>query len=121
MSTPAQPPIPAIELPPFLEGDHFYGLPEIQIRAADGSVPASPLVTAVMRFVPAAGPADSAFELTLAAGKITADLALWNLSVPEQAVPQLTAGRWVWRLTTTNAAGVRRTWARGSQTVEPSI
>jgi len=116
-----QPPIPAIELPSFLEGDHFYGLPEVQIRTADGSVPASPIASVVMRFAPVGGGDQAAFELTLAAGRITADLGAWDIAVPEQAVPELSAGRWAWRLTTVNAAGVRRTWARGSQTVEPSI
>lgn len=104
-------------LGPFTAGDHFPGIPSLSLQI-NGAAPASALASARMRFKPSDRRPDAAVELTSGAGKITiSSAANWQMTVPVQAVPGLTAGTWKYNLETTNAAGVVQTFLAGELSV----
>lgn len=106
---------------PFIAGDHWSGIPLVTITV-NGAPPASALASARMRFKSLDEPSAAVVELSSAAGKITIiSAANWQLSVPAQAVPALTAGRWSWNMETTAANGTVKTYLRGELNVQPDI
>jgi len=99
----------------FTAGDHFPGIPLITIKV-NGSAPSSALASARLRFQKHG--TSTVVELLSSNGKISIQSnANWQLTVPKQAVPGLTAGRWNWNLETTSAAGVVETYLAGNQNV----
>jgi hypothetical protein len=103
----------SITLEPFTEGDHWEGIPAITILIND-EPPASALSGVRIRFTKDVRTVE-VVELTSADDQITiVDANAWELSIPEQAVPGLTAGKWRWNLETTNAAGVVKTYLEGT-------
>lgn len=103
----------SITLEPFVAGDHWEGISAITIAINDAP-PASPLASVRMRFTKDERTED-VVELSSADNKITiVDADAWEIRVPEQAVPGLSAGRWRWNLETTSAAGVVKTYVQGT-------
>lgn len=110
----------SITLEPFTEGDHFPGIPALTLQIA-GDVPATPLATALMRFSPADGNG-TAVELSSADSKITiVSAANWEISVPRQTVPGLTAGRWNCQIKLVDTSGVKDTYIATQQLVLPTV
>lgn len=109
---------------PFTAGDHWSGIPLITITV-NGAAPASPLASARMRFACMEEnelQSGVVVELTSAAGKITiVSEDDWQLTVPQQAVPRLTGGRWRWNIETTAADGTVKTYLRGEVTVNSDV
>ncbi len=109
-----------ITLEPFTEGDHFPGIPALSILI-EGVTPATPLATAIMRFAPADGSAEPV-ELTSADEQITiVSAANWEISVPRQAVPGLTARRWNCQIKLIDTTGIKDTYISTQQLVLPTV
>jgi len=105
-----------ITLEPFVAGDHWEGIPALTIQI-NNAPPASALGSVRLRFTKDERTTE-VVELSSEDDEITiVDAAAWEISIPEQAVPGLTAGKWRWNLETTNAAGVVKTSVEGTQKV----
>lgn len=99
-----------LALQDFTAGDTWEGIPSITIRV-NGAAPASDIASVTMRFKQANLVPGDVVELSSAAGKITiVNANTWEISVPEQLVPGLTHGKWMWRIRITDAAGKKATY-----------
>lgn len=93
-----------LPLTPFVEGDAWRDAIAIAITTGpDGgpyATPASPLTLATMRFSKIGSEAATVVQLSTAdATQITiVSAAGWELSLPVQIIPGLTAGKWAWQL-----------------------
>lgn len=111
----------SIALEPFTQGDHFPGIPALTITVNDVP-PASPLARAVMRFFPADGNGDEVELDSNTPGQITIlNAANWELSIPRQAIPFLTAGRWNTQIKLTDSTGAVDTYISTQQLVLPTV
>jgi hypothetical protein len=100
-----------LALTPFTEGDTWEGIPSVTIHVNDAA-PASPMSTVTMRFKKSGAVPSEVIELSSAAPEeitITDDEG-WVFAIPEQAIPGLTAGKWIWRIRVTDTAGEIRTY-----------
>ncbi len=118
----------------FVEGDEWEGIPSVIIQIApEGGVatpPDLPLELVTMRFKRAGNGAADIVELSsepvgeAITGTITIiSAAGWEVSVPAQIVPLLTAGKWTWqmRFWTDSADGDPKTYLAGDVTVLESV
>lgn len=93
-----------LPIEPFTSGDAWAGIPTVIITIGpDGgpyATPASPLTLATMRFSKIGSESATVVELSTAgAAQITiVSAANWELSIPVQIIPGLTAGKWAWQL-----------------------
>ena len=115
-----------IPLIPFTEGDAFPGVPTIQIRTGpEGGpfvAPEADLSLAQLIFSPADGKGDRVILSSAVAGQITIVSAQnWDMTIPRQAVPGLTAGRWNVQLKLTDSAGLTDTWIATQQLILPTV
>jgi hypothetical protein len=111
-----------LALTPFTEGDTWEGLPSVTIRVNDAA-PASPISTVTMRFKKAGAVPSEVIELSSdepAEINIT-DAEGWVFAIPEQALPGLTFGKWIWRIRVTDAAGEIRTYLADELTVLETV
>lgn len=114
---------------PFTEGDSWDGIPAaiVTIGPEGGPfvAPASPLSLVTMRFQKLGSENEPIVELSSAtAGEITiVSAANWEFSIPEQIVPGLTEGKWIWQIKCkdSTATGTPKTWMAGEQEVLASI
>jgi len=97
-------------LTPWTEGDAWEGVPAILITTGpDGgpyTAPDSPLTLVTMRFKKIGDASAPIVELSsAAAGEITiVSAATWEISLPRQIIPGLTAGRWLWQIRCTDSS-----------------
>ncbi len=104
--------IPAkLALEPFSEGDDWDGIPAITITI-NHAAPAVAMGSVTMRFRQTGVTKPTIVELSSGTPSQIAilDAAVWNFQIPVQPIPELTAGRWMWRLRITDAVGRKRTY-----------
>jgi|GEM_PF-5447701 len=111
-----------LQIESFTEGDSWRGVPAFSIRV-NGAAPSFPIAMAVMRFQKAtAAIPNPPFELASNTTKlIVTSVANWELKVPPQIVPQLTAGDWDFQIKITDTQGTRETYIADKLTVLKTI
>jgi len=110
-----------LPLEPFTAGDHFDGIPTVTITV-NGAPPASAMTLVTMRFKKKDFPNGTPVELSSADAEITIESAAnWEFSVPEQAIAGLTDGTWTWRISVTDAEGVKKTYLADEITVLETV
>jgi hypothetical protein len=111
-----------LALTPYTEGDTWAGIPSL-IVTINGAAPASSLTLVTMRFKKSGGLESETVELTSAtAGQITiANAATWEISIPAQIIPGLTAGKWTWRMRFQDATGQKLTYLADEITVLETV
>ena len=108
-------------LEPFTAGDTWDGIPRVAIMI-NGVPPVSPLAIIRMRFTLADSADDTVIEISLAGGGITlVSAANWIFTIPPQAMPGLTVGRWSWHIETISASNIKKTYLQGDQIVLPDL
>jgi hypothetical protein len=112
----------------FVEGDKWGGIPTISILVGppEGPMlpPDLPLELVTMRFKRTGNGAAEIVALSSADNEITiVSAAGWDVTVPAQIVPLLTAGKWTWqmRFWTDSADGDPLTYLAGDTTVLESV
>lgn len=113
MSCPA-----TVTLPSVVRGDTWDGF-TITGVLLDDEAPASALASALLHFrsaADAAGDPDHVLDTSDPAELVIDDAAAWTLRAPAQILP-LAAGRWVFDLEFTDAAGDVHTYVSGVLTV----
>lgn len=107
-----------LALEPFTEGDTWKGIPSITITV-NGGTPAAQISQVSMRFKKAGAALSAVVELSSAtpAQISLTNAAGWVFSIPEQVVPGLTFGDWIWRIRVTDAAGKKHTYLADKFTV----
>lgn len=107
-----------LTLESFTAGDTWDGIPALTIRV-NGVAPAPDISLVKMRFAKADRTGGVPVELSSAvAGQITITNANnWEVSIPGQLMPGLTAGRWLWRIRITDSTGAKRTYLADEITV----
>jgi hypothetical protein len=104
----------SLDLESFVSGCSWSGIPSLTIKV-NGAAPASALSAATMRFIPSDNRDDAAVELSNTNTKITiVSAANWQLSIPKQIVPGLTAGKWKYQLVLTAANGDKDCYVTGN-------
>jgi hypothetical protein len=111
-----------LKIEPFTAGDTWRGVPTFSIRV-NGAAPSFPIAMAVMRFQKAtAAMPNPPFELASNTTKlIVTSVANWELKVPPQIVPQLTAGDWDFQIKITDSQGTLETYIADTFTVLKTI
>ena len=101
------------ELTPITEGDEWDGI--AVTFSSTGTIFASNLAAVEMEFTDSAGIVG--LTLSTAGNDIVIDDAnAWEITVSPQVLT-LTAGRWTWKFTTTDAAGIPKTRLVGAITI----
>lgn len=111
-----------LKIEPFTAGDTWRGVPAFSIRV-NGAAPSYPIATAVMRFQKStAAMPNPPFELASNTTKLVViSAANWELKVPPQIVPELTAGDWDFQIKITDTLGTRETYIADTLTVLKTI
>jgi hypothetical protein len=115
--------IPAkLPLEKFTAGDRWAGIPALAITV-NGITPASPITAARLRFKKSTEVLPNPpVELSNANSKLTiVSAANWEISVPPQIVPELTAGDWLFQLKITAADGSLDTYISDKLTVLETV
>ena len=115
-----------IPLTPITEGDAFPGIPAIQIRTGpEGGpyvAPEKDLTLARLIFGPADGKGAAVVLSSAVSGEINiTSAANWEITIPRQVIPGLTAGRWNVQLKLTDADGMPETYIETQQLVRPTV
>lgn len=115
-----------LPLTPFTEGDTWDGIPSITVTVGPTGgpfvPPTSALSTVTLRFKKAGAVPSAVVELSSAEGEITISSSVnWQVAVAAQIIPELTAGKWTWRMRFTNAAGKKITYLADEFTVFETV
>lgn len=89
-----------LALDPITEGDAWAGIPSLTVLI-NGVAPASTLDKVTMRFKKAGDVPSDAIELTSEGASPEINIVSaenWEIEIPPQIIPGLTAGRWTWRM-----------------------
>lgn len=107
-------------LPGLVEGDTWTGVPSLRVRVNDAAPPSA---LALVRLQVRRRHDDAVAMLSLTSadgGIVIGDAAEWELSIPPRQIA-LAAGRYVYDLEFTDAAGTVKTYLAGTMVVHKQV